>query len=31
MQRLIICLRLYRDKHLAFTFARAWRSAGRFV
>jgi hypothetical protein len=31
MQRLLICWRLYRDKHLAFTLARAWRSAKRLA
>ena len=31
MRRLILALRLYRDKHLAFTFARAWRSAKRLA
>lgn len=31
MRRLIIALRLYRDKHLAFNFARTWRTAGRFA
>lgn len=30
MRRLMLTLRLYRDKHLAFNFRRAWRTAGRF-
>jgi len=30
MRRLIIAWRLWRDQHLAFTLARAWRTAGRF-
>jgi hypothetical protein len=31
MRRLILTLRLYRDKHLAFNLARAWRTAGRLA
>ena len=29
MRRLILAWRLWRDRHLAFSLARAWRSAGR--
>jgi len=31
MRRLMIALRLWRDKGLCYTFARAWRAAGRFA
>lgn len=31
MRRLIIALRLWRDKHLHFTIRRAWRTAARFA
>lgn len=30
MRRLIIALRLWRDRYLSFTFRRAWRTAGRY-
>ena len=29
LRRLSVAYRLWRDKHLAFTLARAWRSAKR--
>lgn len=31
MRRLILTLRPYRDKYLAFNLARAWRTAGRLL
>lgn len=31
LHRLVVALRLMRDKSLRFTFARAWRTAGRFA
>lgn len=31
MRRLILTLRLWRDRHLAFTLRRAWRTARRLA
>lgn len=31
MKRVLVAYRFWRDKHLHFSWARAWRTAGRFA